>query len=221
MTKTISSSRNSTLDSLLNTLRNFWVLLKPQNERWREVRADAIAEQRLYKKAKKKDTYARRNWDILHERVTYSDGMCMVETLVGDLIIVLEENPYPGEQRTVLNVAVELFPEAKVMLAPKVFISGKNLWVRVFDEGAVNHWEKVYFPIKSEAVDIAKMEQLLWERVREDGTILAAEVPEALNLKVNGKVYRDVKSKLQERGWVWKVVKRNKGVSKVVVAPNR
>lgn len=221
MTKTISSSRNSTLDSLLNTLRNFWELLKPQNERWREVRSDAIAEQRLYKKVKKKDTYARRDWDILHERVTFSDGMCMVETLVGDLIIVLEGNPYPGEQRTALNVAVELFPEAKVMLSPKVFISGKNLWVRVFDEGGVNHWEKVYFPIKSEVMDIGEMEQLLWGLVREDNTILASEIPKALNMEVNSKAYRVVKGKLQERNWLW-VTRREEGkMVKVVTAPKR
>jgi len=221
MTKTISSSRNSTLDSLLNTLRNFWVLLKPQNERWREVRPEAIAEQRLYKKNRNWDREARRDWDIAHERVTFGDGMCTVETLVGDLIIVLEENPYPGEQRTALNVAVELFPEAKVMLTPKVFISGKNLWVRVFEVGRVNHWEKVYFPVKSEVVDIAEMERLLWELVREDNTILASEIPKALNLEVNSKVYRSVKGKLQERDWLWVTRREGGKMVKVVTAPKR
>lgn len=178
-------------------------MLRPQNERWREVRTDAIAEQREYKRNRKWDREARRDWDILHERITFSDGLCTVETLVDDLVIVLEGNPFPGEQRTVLNVAVELFPEAKVMLEPRVFISGKNLWVRVFEEGGVNYWEKVYFPVKVEEIDIPELERKLWELVREDGTIVAAEIPGALKMRATGKQYAVVRAKLKERDWVW------------------
>lgn len=221
MTKTISNSRSSTLDSLLNTLRNFWESLKPQNERWREVRPEAIAEQRKYKKNRNWDREARRDWDIARERVTFSDGMCTVETLVGDLIIVLEGNPYPGEQLTALNVAVELFPEAKVMLTPKIFISGKNLWVRVFEQGRVNHWEKVYFPVEVKEVDIAKLEQLLWEQVREDNTILAMEVPVVLNLAPTGKAYATVREKLKERNWVWSRRREGGKYVRIVIAPGR
>jgi hypothetical protein len=145
--------------------------------------------------------------------------MCTVETLVGDLIVSLEGNPFPGEQHTVLHVAVELFPEAKVMLSPKVFISGKNLWVRVFEEGKVNHWEKVYFPVALWDVDIVEMEELLRERVREDNTIVAADVPVVLNLEGKSKAYRLVKSKLQERGWCWCSRREGGKKVKIVVAP--
>lgn len=221
MTRTITNSQNSTLDSLLNTLRNFWESLKPQNARWREVRSEAIAEQRKYRKTRSWDREARRDWDIAHERVTFGDGMCTVETLIGDLIVSLGENPFPGEQYTVLHVAVELFPQAKVMLSPKVFISGKNLWVRIFEEGKVNHWERVYFPVEVREVSIEELEELLWEMVREDNTIVAAEVPVALNLKANSKAYRRVKSKLQERKWVWSARRENGKMTKIVTAPSR
>ena len=219
MIKTISNSRNSTLDSLLNTLRKFWGWLIPRNVRWREVRPEAIAEQRNYKKAKVWDREARRDWDIARERVTFNDGVVTVETLVGDLIFVLEENPFPGEQRTVLNIAVELFPDAKVMLDPKVSISGEKLWVRIFDEGEVDYRERIYFPIKIKEIDIVETEDLLWEMVREDNTIVAADIPVALNLSGKSKAYRSVKSKLQERGWRWCSRKELGKVIKIVVAP--
>ena len=219
MTKTTSNSRNFTLDSLLNTLRRFWVSLIPRNVRWREVRSESIAAQRVYKKNKKWDLGARRDWDIEHERITFSDGMVTVETLVGDLIIVLEENPFPGEQRTVLNVAVELFPDAKVMLEPKVFSSGAKLWVRIFEEGRVDYREKIYFPVKIEEIDIAETEELLWRMVREDNTILAADIPIALNMGANSKMYRAVKDKLQERKWVWGARRESGKMVKIVTAP--
>ena len=219
MTKTISNSRNSTLDSLLNTLRKFWGWLIPRNVRWREVRFEAIAEQREYKKAKNWDREARRDWDIARERVTFNDGMVTVETLVGDLIFVLEENPFPGEQRTVLNIAVELFPDAKVMLEPKVFVSGEKLWVRIFEEGKVDYRERIYFPIKVEEIDITEMEKLLWAMVREDNTIIASDIPVALNLTANSKIYRVLKSKLQERKWVWSARREGGKLTKIVTAP--
>ena len=219
MTKIISNSRNFTLDSLLNTLKKFWVSLIPRNLRWREVRSESIAAQRFYKKTKHWDLGARRDWDIEHERITFSDGMVTVEALVGDLIIVLEENPFPGEQRTVLNVAAELFPDAKVMLEPKVFSSGAKLWVRIFEEGGVNYMEKIYFPVKIEEIDIAETEELLWRMVREDNTILAADIPVALNLAPTGKVYSTVRAKLKERNWVWGTRRESGKMVKIVTAP--
>ena len=219
MTKTISNSQNSTLDSLLNTLKRFWNRLVPRNLHWFEVRAEAIAEQRKYKRAKKIDLEARRDWDISIDRVTYSDGLVTVETLVNDLIISLEENPFPGEQRTVLNVAVTLFPDAKVMLKPSVFSAGEKLWLRIFREGNINHWEKVYFPVKVTEIDLSETERLLWRMVREDNTIAAADIPLAVNLEGNSKAYRMLKSKLQERKWVWGQRREGGKVVKVVFAP--
>ena len=221
MTKTITNSRNSTLDSLLNTLRKFWGWLIPRNVRWKEIRVEAITEQRDYKKAKNWDREARRDWDIVRERVTFNDGMVAVETLVGDLIFVLEENPFPGEQRTVLNVAVELFPDAKVMLDPKVFISGEKLWVRIFDEGRVDYRERIYFPVKIEEIDITETEDLLWKMVREDNTIMAADIPAALNLAPTGKAYASVKAKLKERNWVWSRRWESGKCVRIVTAPER
>jgi hypothetical protein len=221
MTKTISNSQNSTLGSLLNTLRRFWVSLIPRNARWKEVRSEAISEQRRYGKNKDRDREARQDWDMVRDFVTFNDGMGAVETLVGDLIVSLEENPFPGEQHTVLHVAVKLFPDAKVMLAPRVFYTGEGLWLRILQEGKVDYREKVYFPVKVTEIDVSEMEQLLWGMVREDNTIVAADIPVAVKLEGNSKAYRVLKGKLQERNWVWSSRREEGKVVKIVIAPDR
>lgn len=219
MTKTIPNKRISTLDSVLNTLKAFWSWLIPRNVRWGEVRLKAIVKQRVLKRERLRDREKRKDWDIVHEWVTFNDGMVTVEALVGDLVITLEENPFPGEQRTVLNVAVELFPNAKAMLQPKVFTSGEDLWVRIFEEGKVDYRERICFPVKVTEIDICETEELLHKLVREDGTIVAADVPVALSLSVKSKSYRVVKSKLEERGWAWRQQRESGRMVKVVVAP--
>jgi hypothetical protein len=159
------------------------------------------------------------DWDILNERIVYNDGLVVVESLVSNLIVVLESNPFPGEKKRVLEVAQELFPGARVVLYPKVKLEGEKLWLEVFELGGIEHRERLRFPVKEEEVNVAEVEKLLYERVREDNTILATEVPKVLNLDANGKVYRAVKSKLQERNWQWRQRKERGKVVKIVVAP--
>jgi hypothetical protein len=159
------------------------------------------------------------DWDILNERIVYNDGLVVVESLISNLIVVLESNPFPGEKKRVLEVAQELFPGAKVILQPKVPLEGEILWLEVFEIGGIEHRERLRFPVKEEEVNVAEVEKLLYERVREDNTILATEVPKVLNLDANGKVYRAVKGKLQERNWQWRQRKERGKVVKIVVAP--
>jgi hypothetical protein len=221
MTKITSNRAHFTLEFLLNTLRRFWVSLIPRNARWEEVRSEAIFEQRKYSKNKNRDREARYDWDYIHDRITYNDGMVAVEALVDDLIVSLEENPFPGEQLTVLYVAVKLFPDAKIMLSPRVFSTGEGLWLRIFQEGRIDYREKIYFPVKVREIDISETEELLWKMVRADNTILAAEIPVALNLKPTGKEYASVRAQLKERNWVWSSRREEGKVVKIVIAPEK
>jgi hypothetical protein len=107
------------------------------------------------------------------------------------------------------------------MLTPSVFSAGEKLWLRIFQEGEVDHWEKVYFPVKVTEIDIPEMERLLWKMVREDSTILASDIPMAVNLDGNSKAYRVLKSKLEERGWVWSSRREEGKKVKIVAAPNK
>jgi hypothetical protein len=145
--------------------------------------------------------------------------MVAVEALVDDLIVSLEENPFPGEQLTVLYVAVKLFPDAKIMLSPRVFSTGEGLWLRIFQEGRIDYREKIYFPVKVAEINVSEVEQLLWKMVRKDNTILASDIPAVVNLEGNSKAYRALKSKLQERNWVWTRRREDGRLITIVIAP--
>jgi hypothetical protein len=190
--------------------------LKGRNEAWSRHRKAAILRRKYYRGRWPHDLI---DWDILNERIVYNDGLVVVESLVSNLIVVLESNPFPGEKKRVLEVAQELFPGARVVLYPKVKLEGEKLWLEVFELGGIEHRERLRFPVKEGEIDVAEAEKLLYERVREDNTILAVEVPKVLNVGAGSKVYREVKSKLQERGWTWKQRREYGKVVSIVAAP--
>jgi hypothetical protein len=107
------------------------------------------------------------------------------------------------------------------MLSPRVFSTGEGLWLRIFQEGRIDYREKIYFPVKVREIDISETEELLWKMVRADNTILAAEIPVALNLKPTGKEYASVRAQLKERNWVWSSRREEGKVVKIVIAPEK
>jgi hypothetical protein len=216
MTRRIASNRSSTLVSLLNTLTRYLDWLKARNEAWLRRRTETIALRREYKRDRNPHN---RELDYLTERIAYNDGLVVVETLVSRLIVALEGNPFPGEKKRVLEIARELFPEAQVMLQPGVFTNGEKLWSIVLDIGEIDHRERLRFPVKEDEVEVTEAERMLYESIRQDNTLLAMEVPKVLNLEANGKTYRSVKSKLEERGWRWVVRKERGKAVRVVIAP--
>lgn len=216
MTKKIASSRSTTLDLLLNTLATFLGWLKERNEVWERHRKAAILRRKYYRGRWASDLV---DWDILNERIVYNDGLVVVETLVSNLIVVLESNPFPGEKKRVLEIAQELFPGARVILYPKVVLKGEKLWLEIFEIGGIEHRERLRFPVKLGEIDVAEVEKLLYERVREDNTILATEVPKVLNVDARSKTYQTIKVQLEERNWCWKQRKEGGKVVKIVVAP--
>ena len=190
-----------------------------RNAHWLLRREETIAQQRECGRHRRWDREAQRDWDILHERVTYSEGLRTVETLVGDLIVVLEGNPYPGEFKRVLEIAAELFPDAKVMLYPKTFLKGERLWIEIFELGGVEHRERLRFPVRDGEIDISEVEEKLWGLVREDGTILSSAIAPALGLVATGKAFRVVKEKLLERKWQWSRRREGGQFVRIVIPP--
>jgi hypothetical protein len=197
-------------------LRRYLGWLKERNEFWFRRRDETIALRREYKKDRNPHNY---ELDYYTERIAYNDGLVVVEALVCKLIETLENNPFPGEKKRVLDIALECFPEAKVMLQPKVFSKGVRLWLEIFEIGEIDHTDRLRFPVKDEELDVIEVEKLLQENVREDGTILAANIPEILKVAKESKTYRAIRDKLEERGWVWKQRREGGKVVKVVFAP--
>lgn len=179
---------------------------------WREKRPYAIERKQAERQVGFGAAYDKSEFDGWSERIRINDQFEVNTELLGRLIVKVEGNPYPGEQRRVLKLAIDLIPEG-----------GKVGWRSIFQDKEFGfppnfENERITFPAEV-AVDVKEIERRLYEFVREDNTIVAAVVPVVLNLKAHSNAYRAVKSKLEERGWCW-VQRREQGKKvKVVVAP--
>jgi hypothetical protein len=219
MTKMMPCSQSTTLDLLLNTLERFSDWLKSRNECWSRNKRFALNTYKSYRKDKE---WHSPDADMLAVAIAYNDALLVVEDLISDLKVALRSNPYPGEQKRLVAIAVGLFPDAGVRFEPgrrRVALKGEKLWRKIFAIGGVTLAEKICFPETSDNWDIKQVEEMLLQLVREDNTIPAPEVPVALNLSPNCKQYRVVKSALIERGWQWKHRRHNNTTQKVVVPP--
>jgi hypothetical protein len=92
-------------------------------------------------------------------------------------------------------------------------------WRDSFRYFGIDAHEKVWFPVRCGSLDIVAIENKLVALVREDGTVAACEVPPALEISANSKVYREVKRKLEGRDWTWKQRKIGGKVEKIVIPP--
>lgn len=183
-----------------------------RNECWSRHRRWALSERRSQR-------HSTRDWDIINERIVYNDGLVVVEALVGKLIVVLEDNPFPGEKKRVLDIAQELFPGARVVLYPKVSLSGEQLWLEIFELGDIEHRERLRFPVKDTERNIQEIEDTLYAQIREDNTMLASTVPVILKVKSTSREYANIRNQLQKRGWTWSQRRENGVKVKIVYAP--
>jgi len=193
--------------------------LEPRNESWLNNKRFAFETYKGYRKDKEWHAADADMWAVA---IAYNEAMLLVEELVSDLKFALERNPYPGEQKRLVAVAVELFPDAGVKFEPgrrRALVKGDKLWRKIFEIGEVSLSEKIYFPEADGEWDIVEIEEKLLLLVRADNTILAAEIPKNLKMKPTGKVYAAVRATLKSRGWEW-VTRREQGrLSKVVKPP--
>lgn len=215
MTKTTSNSQSITYDWLVNTLTNSWMFAQERVSLWRKKRAFAISQKEKEKLGKdKRKAYDKSEYDGWSERIRINDNYEVATELIGRLSEAVQSNPYPGERKRVLTIAVSLIPEG-----------GKGGWRVILQDPDFNFPpnfanERITFPALV-SVSVLDIEKKLWELVREDDTISASEVPKALSMEANSKAYRDIKVKLQQRDWVWKQRKKNGIVEKVVIPPKR
>jgi hypothetical protein len=206
MIKTKTNSQTTTYDWLLSILKNSLISAIGKIELWQDKRAYAVE---CRDKERGQDQAEYDGWS---ERINLNDDFVVNAESLRRLKVAVEGNPYPGRQIRVQQVAVEQVPE-----------TGKFRWRLIFEDTdfgfPVNFAnQKICFPVLVE-LTVEDIEKVLFELVREDNTILASDVPEALNLKANGKAYREVKSKLEERGWSWRQRKEEGKVVKIVEAP--
>lgn len=220
MTKKIQNKPTTTLSSLVNTLERFLSWLELRNESWLRNKEFAFETYKSYRKDKE---WHAADADLWASAIAYNEAMLVVEELVSDLKFALERNPFPGEQKRLVAVALELFPPGTgVKFEPgkrRELIKGDKLWRKIFEIGEVDFAEKIYFPKADGDWDIVEVEEKLLLLVRKDNTILAAEIPKNLNMKPQSKVYAQVRATLRERGWEWGQRREEGKVVKIVIPP--
>jgi hypothetical protein len=217
MTKTTIKDQSITLSLLLNILERLLVSLRDQNQCW--LRNRDFAKEQLQEYAE--DEYSREECDIWEERIVYNEALLLAEELLSELAMTLEKNPFPGQRLRVVAVASELFPDAVVAFEPKLFLTGRKLWLRLFDETGLPYEAKVYFPLEMGDVNVIEVEERLLRIAGDKEELLVADVAAVLHWEPRSKTYRTVKKELENRGWVWRTVKRNGTVSKVICVPKR
>ena len=214
MTKTIQNSQNTTYDWLKNILANSWTFAQERVHLWRDRRPFAIECRNAERQVAFGAAYDKSEYDGWCERIKLNDQYEVSTELLGRFIVKVEGNPYPGEQKRVLKIAVDLIPEG-----------GKFGWQAIFQDPSFNfppnfENERITFPAEI-SVDVKVIEQKLWELVREDNTIVASEIPSALNLAPTGKAYASVRTKLKERNWVWSRRRESGKNLWIVTAPGK
>jgi hypothetical protein len=213
VTKTTSNSQSTTFEWLLNILKNSKEFAQARVYLWRDLRSFAIKMKGL-EAPYGSQSYDKSEYDGWVERIRLNDQFEVNTELLGRLIIKVEDNPYPGEQKRVLKLAMDLIPEG-----------GKGGWCAIFRDSDFDfppnfENERISFPAEV-SVDVKVIEGKLWELVREDNTIAADAVAPALGFKANSKAYRTIKSKLQERNWIWANRREEGKMTKIVIAPER
>jgi hypothetical protein len=121
----------------------------------------------------------------------------------------VDEAEYSGELYSFIQLA-RAFSRSDVSIRE---------WRNAFSYFGIEAHQKVWFPVRCGDLDIVAIENKLVALVRTDGTVAACEVPAALNMSANSKVYRKVKDILEDRNWKWKQRKIGGRVEKIVIPP--
>ena len=122
----------------------------------------------------------------------------------------IDTNPFPGQRLTLREIAFKLMPDVRTAV-----------WFSIFNIYELNACERCYFSADCINESITEVEERLLELAGDRVEVPLHEIVTEMGWNPNGKVYRSVKSELEQRGWVWRCVKRKGSVSKVVCVPQR
>ena len=145
----------------------------------------------------------------------------MAFELLLDLYVAVAHNPFSGEKKRLLEAATELFPQVQISFSPKCVFFGRAAWREILRQFGLDASQEVWFPVKEDDVDLEQVECKLLQLAghREEMPLQEARV--VLCWKPKSKTYGYVKAGLEERGWIWRCVKRAGKVIKVLCVPER
>lgn len=120
----------------------------------------------------------------------------------------IDTNPFPAERLSLRDIAFRLMPDVS-----------QGVWFAIFDIYELSPFERHYFPVCEEMVDIEEIEERLQELLGKREELPVSETKTVMPWVSTSKTYKSVKRVLQERGWLWRCVKREGKVTKVIIPP--
>lgn len=129
-------------------------------------------------------------------------------TLLVDLCDRIDANPFPGRQLRVTKVAMMLSPEV-----------GKRKWWRIFELYDIQSTLLLTFPVVAESLNVESLERELLQLAGERDNLPVQEAACVLHWGPQSRTYKEAKSALEKRGWVWKVRRAGSRTEKVICVP--
>ena len=120
----------------------------------------------------------------------------------------IDTNPFPAERLSLRDIAFRLMPDVS-----------KAVWFAIFSIYELSPFERHYFPACEEVVDIEEIEKRLQELLGQREELPVSESKVVMPWVSTSKTYQSVKRVLQERGWLWRVVKRAGKTVRVICPP--
>jgi hypothetical protein len=112
--------------------------------------------------------------------------------LLGSLADRVDTNPFPGERLTLRQIAFRLMPDVQTAV-----------WFAIFSVYELCASTRYYFPADVITESITEIETRLWQLAGGRVELPLHEIVTEMGWSPNGKVYRGVKSELEQRGWKW------------------
>jgi hypothetical protein len=106
MTMTTQNSQNTTYVWLQNILKNSLTWIAGRILLWRDKRPYAIECRDREKPKGYKRAYDKSEYDSWDERIKINDKTELYAELIKRFLVAVEDNPYPGKQLRVIQIAV-------------------------------------------------------------------------------------------------------------------
>lgn len=205
MTRESPTEASTISTSLTSTIRKSLQKHELTVRIYDESRPALKREIRLLKREKYRD---QKSIDARTEQLQIWSFAILGHELLATLADRLETNPFPSQRLTLREIAFRLVPNVK-----------SAVWFAIFSIFELSANERFYFPAAEEDWDAEAIEGKLWKLLGEREAVPVKEVKEVMPWGTNSKTYIAVKRELQERGWLWRSLKREGVVSKVIFPP--
>ncbi len=219
MTNLNRNGLNITLISLSNTFENCLKWHEQGILNWRRNKG-LLAERRERERQRGRRSFDRAEFDCANELWFYWEGKVVAYELLLDLYVAVANNPFPGEQMRLLEVAYRLFPQVEGSFCPGGRLRGRGYWRVIFKEFELCASYLVYFPAKDDDVDLMEVEGQLLELAYNREFVSIEEAKSVLVWYPRSKTYVKVKKELEGRGWKWGQTRAGGKMMRVIFIPS-